>query len=263
MKNTFAGNKTAILILVLISIFCSKTFSLSVPQARGYVNDYAKILKASEESEISSYLEALYDSTGIQIAVLTIPSLNGEDLELFSLKVAEKWQIGKKDKDSGALLLVALKDRKMRIETGYGLEDKLTDAKCGLIIRNVLAPEFRNGDYGKGILKAVQNMGGIASDDESLISNSVKNPGTSEEENGSIPFFGALIIMFFWYLIFSSFAKRRGGAASKIFAAAVASSLYNSSRSYHGSSNHFSSSSHHSFSGGGGHFGGGGASGGW
>ena len=263
MKNSFAKNKTAILIFSIFMILCAKAFSLSVPQAQGYVNDYAKILRTNEKNKISSYLENLYDSTGIQIAVLTIPSLNGEDLEVFSLKVAEKWQIGNKDKDSGALLLIALKDRKMRIETGYGLEGKLTDAKCGLIIRNVLAPEFRNENYGKGILKAVQNMGGIASDDEALVSKSVKDSNNSEDEDRAFPFFGALIIMFFWYLIFSSFAKRRGGAVSKILAAAAASSLYNSSRSYHSSSSHFSSSSHHSFSGGGGHFGGGGASGGW
>ena len=122
-------------------------FALNVPALSAHVNDYAGIMKNSDKRKAEEYLSALENTTGIQIAVLTIPSLEGESLESYSYNVAEKWQLGQSGKDNGALLLVAMKEKKVRIENGYGLEDTLTDTKSGLIIRNVILPEFRNGNY--------------------------------------------------------------------------------------------------------------------
>ena len=160
------------LILLLLSSL-SSLFSLAVPALEGRVNDYAKLINSNTEAEITSYLESLDEQTGVQIVVLTVPSLEGEDLASYAIKVAEKWGIGHQGKDNGALLLVAYEERSLRIETGYGLEGSLTDAKCGLIIRNVIIPEFRNGDYSEGILKGVKNMGGIASGNVELVNKSV------------------------------------------------------------------------------------------
>ena len=97
--------------------------------------------------------------------MLTIPSLEDDDLELFSMRVVENWKLGQEKEDNGALLLIAWQEKKIRIEIGYGLEGILTDAKCGLIIRNVMAPLFQSGKYGEGVLSAVQYMGGIISND--------------------------------------------------------------------------------------------------
>ena len=105
--------------------------ALEVPALTGRIVDNAKIISSQDKMEISSYLKNLEDQTGIQIAVLTIKSLEGESLEEFSLRTAEKWKLGEKGKDNGALLLVALNERKIRIEVGYGLEERLTDTKCG------------------------------------------------------------------------------------------------------------------------------------
>ena len=89
------------------------------------------------------------------MAVESIPSLEGEVLEEFSIKVADQWKIGQKDFDNGAILLVAQKDRKLRIEVGYGLEGSLTDLMAGRIIRNVIVPQFKTRNFDQGIIDGV------------------------------------------------------------------------------------------------------------
>lgn len=129
--------------------------ALEVPYLSGRVNDLADLLSPETETSISESLEAFEDRTGHQIAVLTIPSLEGESLEEFSLRVAETWKLGRAEQDDGVLLLVARDDRKMRIEVGYGLEADLTDAESGRILRNVLTPRFKAGDFDGGIEQGV------------------------------------------------------------------------------------------------------------
>jgi uncharacterized protein len=93
-----------------------------------------------------------------QIVVLTVPSLEGEGLEEFSLRVADQWKIGHKGLDNGAILIVSLADRKMRIEVGYGLEGRLTDLQAGRIIRGIITPEFKAGRFDQGVVNGVQAM---------------------------------------------------------------------------------------------------------
>ena len=126
-----------------------------VPYLSGRVNDYAEILSSQTVAELDAELKAFEDSTSNQVVVLTISSLEGENLEEYSMKVAETWKLGQKGKDNGVLLLVAKNDRKIRIEVGYGLEGTLTDALCSVIIQREILPEFRNGDYNAGITAGV------------------------------------------------------------------------------------------------------------
>jgi uncharacterized protein len=101
-------------------------------------------------------LKAERDSTSNQIAVLIIPSLNGEALEDYAIKVAhQEWKLGQKDKDNGVLLLIVIDDRKVRIEAGYGLEGVLTDALSSRINRNEIVPFFKQGDYDNGVKAGV------------------------------------------------------------------------------------------------------------
>jgi uncharacterized protein len=144
-----------------------------VPELWGlHVHDDAHILSAAAVDRLERQLATYEDSTSNQLAILIIPSLDGEVLEQYSLRVAESWQLGNAEKDNGALLLIAVEDRKMRIETGQGLEGVLTDAVCSRIIRREIAPAFRKGDYDKGVTDAVAGMmaaiGGeyAASDDD-------------------------------------------------------------------------------------------------
>ena len=131
----------------------------SIPELWGlHVHDEAHVLSTPVVDHLETELKLYEDSTSNQLAVLIINSLDGDVLEEYSLRVAEKWKLGQKEKDNGALLLVVVGDRKMRIETGQGLEVVLTDAVCNRIIRNVLAPAFRKDDYDGGITTALQSM---------------------------------------------------------------------------------------------------------
>jgi uncharacterized protein len=165
---------------------------LEVPELWGTrVHDEAKVLSEQTVQQLEAQLKVHEDSTSNQIAILIVNSLQGEIIEDYALRVAMKWKLGQEKKDNGALLLISIEDRKMRIEVGYGLEGVLTDAMCNRIIRNEMAPNFRRGDYDAGVLAAVDAMvraiGGEYVADES----DTKNSGDerSGKENGAIALF--------------------------------------------------------------------------
>ena len=176
-------NKFFVSILFFLFL-ANPIFALSVPSLTSPIVDNANLISDGVEQNINNQLEELSNSTGIQLAVLTIPTLEGEVLESYSMKVAETWKLGSAEKDTGALLLIALEERSIRIEVGYGLEGVLTDTKCGLIIRNVIAPEFRNGNYQAGIVNAINNIVGLVKNDESLVSKKVLSEDTGMDPDG-------------------------------------------------------------------------------
>lgn len=232
---------------------------LAAPALQGRINDYAEMISPADEAELESSLAALEEATGAQIAVLTIRSLEGEDLEEYGVRVAESWRLGQKGRDNGALLLVSLDDRKVRIETGYGMEGSLTDTKCGLIIRNVIIPEFRAGDYSRGIVKGVQEMINVASGGESL---AASKKGASGNSGADGVLFGFLFI-FGWFILFSCLAS---GPRNHFLPWIIFSRSFRASHRGGGRAGFYPGGGFHgggSFHGGGGGFGGGGASGGW
>ncbi|MBZ0271215.1 TPM domain-containing protein [bacterium] len=129
-----------------------------VPALTARVNDYANILDATQEQQLEAALAAFEEKTSTQIVVLTTPSLEGEAIEEFGIRVAEAWRIGQKGKDNGAILIVAPNDRLVRIEVGYGLEGALTDLESSRIIRNVVVPAFKSGSFFAGIAGGVDGM---------------------------------------------------------------------------------------------------------
>ena len=112
---------------LLLSSLSITALALDVPKLSGRVNDYADLISPAAEARIEHTLEALEQDEGAQLVVLTIDSLEGEQLEEYSLRVAETWKLGRAEQDDGALLLIAKNDRKMRLEVGYGLEPVLSD----------------------------------------------------------------------------------------------------------------------------------------
>ena len=139
---------TLALVLVQLVLFAQKP----LPELWGvHVHDEASALSAGIIDQLEQQLKVYEDSTSNQIAILIIPSLAGAVLEDYSLKVSEKWKLGQAKKDNGVLLLIAVDDHKMRIETGSGLEGVLTDAICNQIIRNEIAPFFRKNEYDAGV----------------------------------------------------------------------------------------------------------------
>ena len=260
--------KISTFLMLLLLLISAPLFAIEVPALKGRVNDYAKIIRDSDEREIEEYLAALDQSTGIQLAVLTMPSLEGDDIASFGIRVADKWKLGDKAKDNGAILIVAYAEHDLRIEVGDGLEGSLTDAKCGLILRNVIVPEFKNGNYSAGIKKGVMNMGGIVSGDESAVSRSVREGESSGSSSDLIPAFICVIWLFLFISAISAGTRRgrrrgryyhNGNTIAWIAADAALRSMMRGS----GSGHSHSSGGFGGFSGGGGHFSGGGASAHW
>lgn len=184
--------------------------ALEVPRLQGRVNDYAELLSPATEASLESVLKSLESSDSTQIVVLTIGSLQGDSLEEFSLRVVEDWKIGQQGLDNGVLLLVARDDRKIRIEVGYGLEGKLTDMTAGRIIRNVMGPRFKQGDFNQGI---IDGIGAIVMTvrGEFTAAAETKPNGSGREDPG-----GLLTSMIFIFFIFGSLLRK-----SKVAAAAV------------------------------------------
>ncbi|MBI4528401.1 MAG: TPM domain-containing protein [Deltaproteobacteria bacterium] len=143
--------RASVLLLACLLLLPAWLCALEVPSLRGRVNDLAGLLPGGRSQVLEERLHRFEEQTGHQIAVLTIPTLDGEDLEGFSIRVAETWKIGKKGFDNGVILLVVHNDRKLRIEVGYGLEGILPDAIASRIIREVIVPRFRANDYAGGI----------------------------------------------------------------------------------------------------------------
>lgn len=137
--------------VLLLALAAGPSPALEVPYLSGRVNDLADLLNPGAEGRLEQTLGQLEQETGAQAAVLTIPSLEGDPLEDFSLRVVETWKLGREEADDGVLLLIARDDRKVRIEVGYGLEATLTDVQSKRIISNLMTPRFREGDFDGGV----------------------------------------------------------------------------------------------------------------
>ncbi len=152
----FRISKLLFITLLLTFAESALVSALEVPPLRGHVNDYSGLMAPERARALEERLARFEQETGNQVAVLTIPGLEGEDLEGFGIKVADTWKIGKKGFDNGVILLIVKNDRKLRIEVGYGLEGVLPDAIASRIIREVIVPHFRANDYAGGIEAGVE-----------------------------------------------------------------------------------------------------------
>lgn len=255
--------KAVLLICMLIPFSIS---ALEIPPLEGRVNDTAGIFSASQSRELEQYLSALENETSVQMAVLTVPSLIGDDLEVYSMQVADEWKLGQADKDNGVLLLLAVEDRKVRLEIGYGLEGTLTDAKSGYIVREIMIPYFSKGDYAGGIMAASTAVAGVVTGgkdiSQSAIDKSNRNGQQSSRRSAPINF---LVILFILFL--NSFGRmgrrRRGGLFQLLFLNSLLGSSRRSGWGGGRGSSFGGGGFGGGFGGGGGGFGGGGASGSW
>jgi len=155
-KNPLKGGIT--LLLLCVSLFISPlVYALQIPEKpQAYVNDYAHLLSENTRGQIENTLTDFEKATSTQLVVAIFPSLDGESLEDFSIRLAEKWKIGSKKNNNGIILLIFKEDHKVRIEVGYGLEGALPDIIASQIIRHEITPAFREGNYDQGVSDAVQ-----------------------------------------------------------------------------------------------------------
>ena len=248
--------KIAVLFILLSGVLLTGQslfgLGLEVPELKYWVNDQAGILNKSQESTLENLLTQTSDKTSSQVVLLVIQSLRGEVLEDFSLRVAEKNKIGRKEFDNGVLVLVAMAERKIRIEVGYGLEPIITDIKSGYIIRELMVPHFKKGDYYAGINRGLSAVTGLITKDfeitpEQLAKYRKKRTG---RKGGHTPF-AFIVFVIIVILMFFKGGTRGGRRSGGIF--------YGGGFGGGGGGGVGGGG----FSGGGGSFGGGGSSGGW
>lgn len=172
--------------------------ALDAPPLKGRVNDYAGLLSPGTEHRLDLLLKDLEERESTQIVVLTVPSLEGDSLEDFSIRVAERWKIGRQGLDNGAILLIARDDRKVRIEVGYGLEGRLTDLMAGRIIRDTIVPEFRSGRFDQGVWNGVNAMIDIVQGEFKSVERKITTGIDAFNLADAVPF-----LVLFAFLVFS------------------------------------------------------------
>jgi len=152
-------------IVLLVSFVClilSTCAWADIPaKPQGWVSDFAGILSDTTKSQIDALCAEVKKSTGAEIAVVTVPSLDDMSVEEYAVSLFKKWGIGEKDKDNGVLFLIAPNERKTRIEVGYGLEPVITDGRAGEILRETVIPFFKAGDYNQGILQGSMQIAAL------------------------------------------------------------------------------------------------------
>jgi uncharacterized protein len=184
-----------VLLLTLPFTIAEPSAALEVPLLHGRVNDLAGILSPTDTSELDQKLATIETETTNQIAILIIPSLKGDSLEEFSIRVARAWALGQKSRNNGVLIFMSVQDRAVRVEVGYGLEGALTDAQSAYIIRNIMVPAFRQQQYAEGLSRAVD---AIAAAIAGEFKTEPKVPAVEPKMDfGTVIFWSILLLIFF------------------------------------------------------------------
>jgi uncharacterized protein len=221
MRNRLHSILPALLVILASILFpAGKVGALAVPPLTAHVNDYARMLSPSTAQELEQKLSTFERSDSTQIVVLTVPSLDGENIEEFSIKVAEAWKIGQKGIDNGAILLIARDDHKIRIEVGRGLEGRLTDLMSGRIVREQITPRFKNGDFNGGV-----NAGVVAMMEAVRGEYKTSGRDLSRGRRSGAPPILTLCIFLFLFLIFLAAVSRVLGAAAGMIGLPVTAKL--------------------------------------
>ncbi|MBF9222590.1 TPM domain-containing protein [Hymenobacter ruricola] len=178
------------------------------PNPPRLVNDLAGLLQPGEADALERKLVAYDDSTSSQIAVVTVPNLDGDDIADYAQKLYESWGIGRKGKNNGILILVAQQEHLARIQTGYGLEGAVPDALAKRIISNTLVPAFKQNQYGAGLDRATDQLIALAKGEYQADPEDAR-PQRSRDRSGSGVPFGAIIIVLI--VVFIMLRNRGGG----------------------------------------------------
>jgi uncharacterized protein len=210
--------KTSLVALLLCWAFAALA-QVAVPPLSGRVVDQTGTLSSDEIASLTQKLKDFEARKGSQIAVLIVPTTQPEEIEQYSIRVAEDWKIGRKKIDDGAILLVAKNDRKLRIEVGYGLEGALTDVTSKRIIDEIITPKFRSGDFAGGISDGVDRIIGVI-DGEPLPAPPARSQSSSSSGTNWFAFFNPtnpfviIGVIFFGHLMRSLFGRLIGSAAA-------------------------------------------------
>ncbi len=245
-----------------------------LPPTGKWVTDLADFFSPTEEQLLTRKLRTIADTSAVQIVVVTLPSLEGADIAEYAIELGQKWGVGREPYDSGIVILIARKERRIFIATGQGLEDVLPDVVVGRIIREVITPAFRQGRYYEGVSRAIDMImgyvGGVYSPQEAVRS----SPGV-DKDTFSLLFVLGIILVF---LLIDWLSHRRKARKRKSYGVAYQATgsevwegvppviIFGGGMGHHGR-RHVPDDVEDTWSdvfvGGGGDFGGGGAGGSW
>jgi len=254
---------------LLLCVVAFAAYALTFPELTGRVVDDAGILDPSTKAGLERKLVEFETKTTGQLVVVTLKSLQGTSIEDYGYQLGRHWQIGQKEKNTGALLIVAPNERKVRVEVGYGFEGTLTDAVSKLIIENSIIPRLRVNDFAGGIGRGVDDIiQAVSVDSEEWKARAKQRP---DDQPSLVDVLVLAFFLFIFFMIVRSVARQgrgyaqpgggpRRGRRGPIFIP-IPGSWGSSGSSWSGSS--WPGSGGGGFSGGGGSFGGGGASGSW
>ena len=208
--------------LLILMLLIPSASAVSYPTVRGFVTDNANMIDASYEAKITQLAQEIEKESTVEIALVTVESLEGEEIDIYAVNLFEKWGIGKKDKDNGLLIIVAKEEREAKFEVGYGLEGTVTDSMRVNIGERIIVPNFRNGEYGKGIYESMLVVQELLKGNQEVISQySMNQGGGNIEINGNNPevFAVLFVILFVLVVVFivfiaimnASYRGERGG----------------------------------------------------
>lgn len=248
------------LLLALLLLLPTVVWAQSTPEfpaLTGRVVDGAEMLSPEAEARLTQMLQAHEQASTEQVVVVTLPGLQGFPIEDFGYQLGRHWGIGQKGEDNGALLIVAQDEQKIRIEAGYGLEGRLTDAESSFIINRIITPAFRQGDFQAGIVSGaaamIQVLGG-----QPLALAQGQQRAVQDKPNAGLV---GLFFLLMWVVVF--FIGGRGGRGGRGGAALLGAAMLGGMLGGRGGGFGGGGFGGGGFGGGGGGFGGGGASGGW
>ncbi|MFH1028659.1 MAG: TPM domain-containing protein [Pseudomonadota bacterium] len=211
-----------ILLLITLLLFPLQLLALEAPALTGRVNDLAKMLSPETSQRLEQKLAAFERDTSNQVAVLTVPSLQGDDIDQFSIRVAESWRLGQQGRDNGVLLILAQAERKVRIEVGMGLQGVLPDITAGRIIRETMRPYLKSGNFDQGVSVGVD---AIIAATKGEFKGDVQASGkkTSKKSPSLITIFLVVAVV---AAVLGLFSRYLGGAAGAVGLPLAASSAF-------------------------------------
>lgn len=251
---------------ILLAVLAHPLLALEVPPSpTQWFTDKAGVVPPTEGDLLNRKLEQFEQSSGAQFIIYIFPSLEQESLEDFTIRCAERWKAGQKKYDNGLILFVFVNERKVRIETGYGLEGTITDAFSSRVIREYVAPAFQQGQYGKGLNAAADVVIAKIKGGEAPVP-PLQRPGTQSDSREDIGIVPVIIILFVVFFVILPMLRRGRGCGGCVLPFLLNSGGITLGGGGFRGGGGFSGGGFGGgggFSGGGGGFGGGGASGGW
>jgi len=171
MKNRFSSRRTACLLFALALLFFASTVlaaNASFPKPAGAINDFAGVIPEAYKTPMENIAREILARTGTALVVAVVPTIGEDDPNDYANRLYQAWGIGKKGEDKGALIFLAVKERRVRIETGYGVEGILPDGLTGEILDRYAVPNFRAGDYGKGLYETLSAVAAVVAQDAGI-----------------------------------------------------------------------------------------------